>query len=40
MLAREVAIQLLDADDPSLDSLADDVDIMLGRTDTEFLRKG
>ena len=40
VLAREVAIQLLDADDPSLDSLADDVDIMLGRTDTEFLRKG
>ena len=39
-LAREVAIQLLDANDPSLDSLADDVDIMLGRTDTEFLRKG
>ena len=40
VLAREVAIQLLDANDPSLDSLADDVDIMLGRTDTEFLRKG
>ena len=39
-LAREVAIELLDADDPSLAALGDDVDVMLGRTDTEFLRKG
>ena len=39
-LAREVAIQLLDDDDASLAALGDDVDVMLGRTDTEFLRKG
>ena len=38
-LAREVAIELLDANDPSLPTLHDDVAVMLGQTDTEFLRK-
>jgi len=38
-LAREVAIELLEANDPSLDALTDDVAIMLGQTDTDFLRK-
>ena len=38
-LAREVAIQLLDESSPALDSLLDDAAVMLGSTDTEFLRK-
>ena len=39
-LAREVAIELLEADDPALPALLDDSAVILGRTDTEFLRKG
>ena len=39
VLAREVAIELLDADDASLDALLDDSAIILGNTDTDFLRK-
>ena len=38
-LAREVAIELLDAGDASLDLLLEDSAILLGNTDTEFLRK-
>ena len=38
-LAREVAISLIDSDDPSLPELTADVAVMLGQTDTEFLRK-
>lgn len=38
-LARTVAIQLLDAQDASLDALIDDSAVILGSTDTEFLRK-
>jgi len=40
VLAREVAIELLDAQDANLPELTDDVAVMLGKTDTEFLRKG
>ena len=39
-LAREVAISLIDSNDSSLDALSDDIAIMLGQEDTEFLRKG
>ena len=39
VLAREVAIELLDAKDDSLDLLLDDSAVILGNTDTEFLRK-
>ena len=38
-LARDVAIELLDAGDNSLDLLLDDSATILGNTDTEFLRK-
>jgi len=38
-LAREVAIELLDANDPSLDELLDDSAVILGSTDTDYLRK-
>ena len=38
-LAREVAISLIDNNDPSLDALSEDNVIMLGQTDTEYLRK-
>ena len=38
-LAREVAIELLDAGDNSLELLLEDSAILLGNTDTEFLRK-
>ncbi len=39
VLAREVAVQLLDANDPALDLLLDDSAVILGNTDTDFLRK-
>ncbi len=38
-VARQVAIDLLDTDDPALPSLLMDSQIMLGSTDTEYLRK-
>jgi ATP-dependent DNA helicase RecG len=38
-LAREVAIDLLNAGDPLLPDLLDDSAVILGSTDTEFLRK-
>ena len=38
-LAREVAIELLDAGDDSLPALLEDSAVMLGSTDTEYLRK-
>ena len=40
VLARQVAVELLDANDPALPALLDDSAVILGRTDTEFLRKG
>jgi len=39
VLAREVAITLLERNDPALDQLIDDSAVILGTTDTEFLRK-
>ncbi len=39
VLAREVAITLLERNDPALDLLIDDSAVILGTTDTEFLRK-
>ena len=38
-LAREVAMALVDANDPALDGLVDDSAVILGSTDTEYLRK-
>lgn len=38
-LARDVAIALLEADDPALDALMDDSKVLLGDDDTEFLLK-
>ena len=38
-LAREVAVHLLEANDPALGLLIDDSAVILGNTDTEFLRK-
>ncbi len=39
VLARDVAMALLNSDDPSLDLLIEDSAVILGATDTEFLRK-
>lgn len=39
ILAREVAVELLDGEDPSLDALLDDSAVLLGATDVEYLRK-
>lgn len=39
VLAREVAVALLDTDEPALDQLIDDSAVILGTTDTDFLRK-
>lgn len=38
-LAREVAVRMLDEDDPALAALLDDSAVILGREDTEYLRK-
>lgn len=38
-LAREVAVQMLDSNDPALPALLDDSTVILGSTDTEYLRK-
>ena len=40
VLARQVANDLLDAQPPELEALIDDSAVILGNTDTEFLRKG
>lgn len=39
VLAREVAVELLENNHPALDLLLDDSAVILGNTDTEFLRK-
>lgn len=39
VLAREVALDLLEREDPSLEALIDDSSVLLGSTDTEYLRK-
>ena len=38
-LAREVAIEMLDRNDPALPALLDDSAVILGNTDTDYLRK-
>ena len=38
-LAREIAIKILDENDPSLPALLDDSAVILGNDDTEYLRK-
>ena len=38
-LAREIAIKMLDENDPSLPALLDDSAVILGNDDTEYLRK-
>lgn len=39
VLAREVAVKMLEQDDPALPALLDDSAVILGSTDTEYLRK-
>ena len=39
VLAREVAMKMLEQDDPALPALLDDSAVILGSTDTEYLRK-
>ena len=39
VLAREVAVKMLEQDDPALPALLDDSAVILGNTDTEYLRK-
>ena len=38
-LAREVAVRMLEANDPALPALLDDSAVILGNTDTDYLRK-